>query len=190
MALFGKKKEEKREPLSFGFPASEQRRSPDFDLDEMPSERPELPELPAPQPRSFEAKPMELRPRERPVQQPQEMQLPELPRPQPMQMQPMEPALASRPVSPMTMPEEIESPKAPAIQRLRPHVFLKISKYKEVMTSIDKITNYIKDLKKSLKNIRDAEEKEITKVKENDDVLLKLDEIASVLDRIFSNPEK
>jgi hypothetical protein len=118
------------------------------------------------------------------------MQLPELPRPQPMQMQPMEPALASRPVSPMTMPEEIESPKAPAIQRLRPHVFLKISKYKEVMTSIDKITNYIKDLKKSLKNIRDAEEKEITKVKENDDVLLKLDEIASVLDRIFSNPEK
>jgi hypothetical protein len=44
-------------------------------------------------------------------------------------------------------------------------------------------------LKNIIKEHPGCREKEITKVKENDDVLLKLDEIASVLDRIFSNPE-
>ncbi|MFA5406437.1 MAG: hypothetical protein WC307_03730 [Candidatus Nanoarchaeia archaeon] len=188
MALFGKKKEEKTEPLSFGFPATERRRQTDFEMPDMLSEA-EYSSEPAPQPRPFEAKPMEIR--DAPIQRSlPPMPQRELPEPALMRPAPAEPALFSRPVSPMTMPEEIQEPSAPAIQRLRPHVFLKISKYKEVMTSIDKITNHIRDLKKSLKNIRDAEEKEVAKVKENDEVLLKLEEIAGVLDRIFSNPEK
>ena len=58
------------------------------------------------------------------------------------------------------------------------------------MANIDKILDYLKDLKSLLKNLKEIEEKEQTKIKESEETLLKLDEIAKTFDKIFTNPEK
>ena len=171
MGLFGKKKkEEPPESLGFGFPATEKEK----EIEGVTSLTPPPPKEPiAPEP----------------IAAPE----PEMPAPKPMAPAPArampEPMLEPRP-APTAMPEEIMAPRAPTITKLRPHVFLKINKYKEVMSSIDRVMNHIKDLKKSLDNIRDIEEKEALKIKESESVLNSLEEVAGVFDKIFSNPEK
>ncbi|HLE06416.1 MAG TPA: hypothetical protein VI790_03610 [Candidatus Nanoarchaeia archaeon] len=190
MGLFGKKKEEVTpESLGFGFPASERRDSLDLELPDAPESESNFNELPpAPMPKQAPSQMMQQQPMMAQQQRPAPVPIPVMA--QSMQARQDLPTLEERPVMPMTMPEDIQGPRAPPIQRLRPHVFLKISKYKEVMTSIDRVMNYIKDLKRSLKGIQEVEEKELIKIKESDDLLMRLEEIAGVFDKIFSNPEK
>ncbi len=177
MGLFGKKKKEiNPEDVNFGFPATSQRREVEPVTPPLPNEQPLPPPIQKPT-----------------IPQPQPIQMPQQPQPQPVQQpqpQPELPKLAERPVVPVTTPDEIDAPSAPVIQKLRPHVFLKISKYKEVMSSIDRILIHIKDLKKSLRNMKEVEEKEAQRIKDNEDLLIKLEEIANTFDKIFSNPEK
>ncbi len=188
MALFGKKKKEDLTPdsLSFGFPAAEKKK--DIRLTTPPAPPEIKPEAPQPVQNTQQIQPIPV-PEQPPQTQPQ---APPQVQPQPVmeQPRPVEPVLEKRPIIPMTMPEEIKAPRAPSIQKLRPHVFLKISKYKEVMSSIDRIMDHIKDLKKTLKNMKEVEEKETLKLKESDGIILKLEEVANVFDKIFSNPEK
>lgn len=189
MGLFGKKKEEVTpESLGFGFPASERREELDLELPDAPESESNFNELP-PAPVQKQVPPqMMQQPMMAQQQRPAPVPIPVMA--QPMQPRQDLPVLEERPVVPMTMPEDIQGPRAPPIQRLRPHVFLKISKYKEVMTSIDRVMSYLKDLKRSLKGIQEVEEKELIKIKESDDLLMRLEEIAGVFDKIFSNPEK
>ena len=190
MGLFGKKKEEEPEILGFGFPAAEKRKEVEGVTSLAPPPPPEEPITAAPP--TAPTAPIEpaapkpgLKPEPITPTAPEPMQA----APQPKAAEGL-PSLERRPIMPMTMPEEIEAPRAPSIQRLRPHVFLKISKYKEVMSSIDKVMSHIKDLKKTLSNIKDVEEKEAIKIKESEALLLKLEEVAGVFDKIFSSPEK
>src|SRR3989339_1448982 len=180
MGLFGKKKEEVTpESLGFGFPASERRDSLDLELPDAPESESNFYELPpAPMPKQAPSQMMQQQPMMAQQQRPAPVPIPVMA--QSMQARQDLPTLEERPVMPMTMPEDIQGPRAPPIQRLRPHVFLKISKYKEVMTSIDRVMNYIKDLKRSLKGIQEVEEKELIKIKESDDLLMRLEEIAGV----------
>ena len=172
MALFGRKKKEEEVPeLEFGFPASKQRErvegvtpiTPVEPEDLKPKAMPELePIEPAPGPPT----------------------VPKMAPPEPMDL---EPDLEEEDLEEPMMRERI---RAPPIRALRPHVFLKISKYREVLNSIDEVMDHIKGLKKSLKNIHEVEEKEAVRIKESEDILAKLEEVARTFDRIFSAPEK
>ncbi|MBD3312119.1 hypothetical protein GF352_01535 [archaeon] len=205
MALFGKKKkkEDDVKKLGFGFPATEKRQESDREgITPITKPVPPPPE-PAPQPRQPAVQPQPVRAPEasRPLPPPEPAKAPApaptpAPKPAPVPRTPapaakpeVKPVLEARPAAP-TMPEKIEAPRAPAISKLRPHVFLKISKYKEVMSNIDKIMEHIKGLKSSLKNIKEVDEKESIKIKESDELLVKLENVAKVFDKIFSNPEK
>jgi len=191
MALFGKKKKkEEPESLGFGFPAAEKRKEIEgvtsFNQN-MPPAPPKTaaPEQPAPTtPKTAMPAPPPAMPTPAPIEAPAATAAPAIP------AKPTGPTLEKRPVVPMAMPEEIQAPRAPSIQRLRPHVFLKISKYKEVMGSIDKIMAHVKDLKKSLSNMKEIEEKESMKIKESEALLVKLEQVATTFDKIFSSPEK
>jgi len=190
MGLFDRKKKDDVTPesLGFGFPATEKRREVEGITPMAPPAPGEAPAPKAPAPAAQQAP---IMPAPEPIQAKPAQPLP-MPAPEPIAEAPAKafPALEARPMVPVTMPEDIQAPRAPTIQKLRPHVFLKISKYKEVMSSIDSVMNHIKDLKKSLGNVRDIEEKESIKIKESESVLAKLEEVASVFDKIFSNPEK
>lgn len=179
IALFKKKKEElKPEELGFGFPAAEKRKELESTL-----------APPAP-PRPPEEEPMMPPAPPRPPQEPMEpRQVPVTPVVPPTRMRMEMPEVEGRPVS-KVMPEEVMPLREPIIKRVRPHVFLKISKYKEVMTSIDDIINLLRSLKKSLTSVKDIDEKEEMKIKESEEVLTKLEGIARRFDQIFSNPEK
>lgn len=202
MALFGKKKkkEDDVKKLGFGFPATEKKRESDRE-GITPITKP-VPPPPEAAPRQPAAQPQPVRAPEAPARQlppPEPTKAPApapTPAPAPAPRTPapavkpeVKPVLEARPAAP-TMPERIEAPRAPAISKLRPHVFLKISKYKEVMSNIDKIMEHIKGLKSSLKNIKEVDEKESIKIKESDELLVKLENVAKVFDKIFSNPEK
>lgn len=88
------------------------------------------------------------------------------------------------------MPGDITAPRMPEITELRPHVFLKIDKYREVMGSIDRISSQLRNLKKTVENLKDLEEKESLKIKDSESILNELDTIAKRFDKIFSNPAK
>jgi hypothetical protein len=169
MALFGKKKKEEEVPeLEFGFPASRKRErvegvTPITPVEPEDLETPGMPEL-------------------EPIEPPGSLPpIPKMAPPKPMKPEPE----MGAPKEPR--PERI---RTPPIRALRPHVFLKISKYREVLNSIDEVMDHIKDLRKSLKNIHEVEEKEAVRIKESEDILAKLEEVAKTFDRIFSSPEK
>lgn len=205
MALFGKKKKEDVdvESLGFGFPATDKKRTEDDREGITPIRKAAPPPPPepvrAPKAPAQPMPPPEATPKAKPAQAPAPTPAPPAPRAQappaekvprqPAAKPEIEPVLEARPPA-ATRPEAIEGPRAPAISKLRPHVFLKISKYKEVMSSIDKIMEHIKGLKNSLKNIKEIDEKEAIKIKQSDELLAKLEEVARVFDKIFSNPEK
>jgi len=165
MGLFGKKKE-KAEELSFGFPGSER-----ASADELPGI------LPPP--------PMPGEKRELP---PKPLELPQAPAP--IRPVPVKPIIERVPEEVQVSPEEVLPPREPVIREIRPHVFLKIDKYKEVMTSIDRMAAQIRDLTRSLENLKDIEDKELVKLKDTEATLIELNNIANAFDKIFSNPAK
>jgi len=178
MALFGKKKKEEPAELGFGFPAGSKEKEnlgtglPPPPEAKPPEERMEAPRvMPAPTPEVPRA------PTPKPIMAPKPITL-------------AAPAIEPKPIIPRTMPEEVMAPRTPEITTLRPHVFLKIDKYKEVMSSIDRISSQLKDLKRGLENLKDLEEKESLKIKDSETILNELDSIAKRFDKIFTNPAK
>ncbi len=175
MGLFGKKKKEEPIELGFGFPAASKVK------EDVGAELPPPPE--AKEPEEVMPKPVPEAPKE-PAPAPVAPVTPQAPaKPEIKPMPPLEP----KPIIPRTMPEEV---RAPEITELRPHVFLKIENYREVMNSIDRIASHLKDLKRSIENLKEMEEKESLKIKDSESVLNELDAIAKRFDKIFTNPAK
>lgn len=196
MALFGKKKGNEPADLGFGFPAGNTPNAQErleFDMPSLPGEEKIMPE-PVPEAsvmQQQQSAPTYQQANAPQYQQPRVAPAPVMmPQPQIAPVQQPDLSLEPRPVIPRAMPEDIMPPRAPEITTLRPHIFLKIDKYKEVMGNIDRINTMLRDLKRTLDNLKEMEEKESLKIKDSDAVLMEMDAIAKRFDQIFTNPTK
>lgn len=196
MGLFSKKKGKEGEGFDFGFPQEggmppimQRRREdmasmPSAEETEMPPKLPELKrELPPPPPRMLP----KLEAREE-VEEEAEVKKPELKPIKIIKKPVIEEEVTER--AERAMPEEISAPKIPEISIIRPHIYLKIDKYKQVMQSIDKFNTQINSIKRTIETIKDLSQKEDHKIKETETVLAEIEQVINMLDKIFTTPEK
>ena len=71
----------------------------------------------------------------------------------------------------------------------KPHVFIRVAKYKEVMTSVNELHNRIANAKKDLEDMHDINTEESRKLKEAAEILLKIEDILRYLETTFTSPE-
>jgi hypothetical protein len=185
-----KKKEEQ-------FPSAEKAEVLGEELPELPEdigELPELPELPEgelpelpgeeemaapPSTAEFEAgfrKPTEMRP---PIARPREARLPAPPTWRP----PAQEALPAGPFEPVTATTRVGPARAP-------HVYIRVSKYKEVLDAIHNLRQSIENTKQDLEDLDTINKDEDSKLKESADVVLKIEELLNYLETTFSQPEE
>ena len=168
------------------FPAQE--KAEVLNDNELP-ELPPLPELP-----KFEEgfrSPEELKP---PMINRPSM-LPPPPKPQIPPFQPPEPLPMPKP-EPMGLeePKEVIKPKSefgplPKVKGM-PHIYIRIDKYKEVMSTIKRLGEEIKATKEDLEEIHEISESERNKIKEAAEVLLEIEKLLSYLDKTFTTTEE
>jgi hypothetical protein len=180
LKFWGKKK--KRPGL--GFPA-EERLLPEIT-------RPEgLPPLPTTPPPSV--------PRRRPplppppaVERPSEYGLPPFPRPEPIPMPPPRPAVPVPEKIPPTPTAPPEKPKIerPKIEPIKPRMYVRVSKYREVMDSIKKLRNSMDNLKRKIAELSDIEKREDEKIKACEEISRKIEDLISFFERTFVQPEE
>ncbi|MDD5182301.1 MAG: hypothetical protein PHC66_03965 [Candidatus Nanoarchaeia archaeon] len=71
----------------------------------------------------------------------------------------------------------------------KPHVFVRINKYKEVMDAINELHRRVQDAKKDLDDIHAINTDETSKLREAAEVILKIEDILRYLETTFSSPE-
>ena len=125
--------------------------------------------------------PEELRP---PTEQPHETQLPPFRSPEPLPMPP--PMNESREMEPIKMHSNFGP--VPRIKD-KPHIFIKIDKYKEVMQKVRELEDKIETTKKVLSKIEEKNREEQSSTKDAIDVLMKIEKLVSYLDDTFTSPE-
>ncbi|MCD6547365.1 MAG: hypothetical protein J7K22_02305 [Nanoarchaeota archaeon] len=124
-------------------------------------------------------------------------QIPQLPQPKvppsvPTSLPPFE---RPEPIPlPKPAPKPIELPKSefgePPKVREVPHIYIKISKYKEVMNTIKELSQQIAQTKNDLDELNNISEQERGKIKEAAEVLLKIEKLLSYLEETFTSPEE
>jgi hypothetical protein len=190
MAMFDrfKKKEEK----------------PEEKLPEIPP-LPDLPPLPGP-PSDVPPPSGPIPPPRREIPPPEPLQLPKpepqkievrpgFPGPPPLPkrtMPPPKPEPKAKPVVPRPRVEmpDIKPPTRPPIAAIKPHIFMKIDRYKEVVDTIDKLKDEVSDIKRSVKNLEELDMRSSEKVKAVETIVEKMSELVTFFERSFSTPEE
>jgi hypothetical protein len=86
--------------------------------------------------------------------------------------------------------ESLFTPTAkPSFGLEKPHVFVRINKYKEVMDAINELHRRIQDAKKDLDDIHVINTDETAKLRESAEVILKIEDLLRYLETTFSSPE-
>ena len=78
-----------------------------------------------------------------------------------------------------------------AVPRIRdkPHIFIKIDKYKDVMRKVKELEEKIGDTRVVLSKIEEKNKEERETTKDAIDVLMKIEKLVSYLDDTFTSPE-
>lgn len=71
----------------------------------------------------------------------------------------------------------------------KPHVFIRINKYKDVMDSIGELHRRIQDAKQDLEEIHGINNDESAKLKEAAEIILKIEDVLRYLETTFTSPE-
>ncbi|RLG17581.1 hypothetical protein DRN63_02800 [Nanoarchaeota archaeon] len=181
MGIFDKfrKKEEK-----ISFP-SEEKVVPAFPKSQPIKPKTELPEIKPPKPTEVQPPlppyPGREIPKPEPLQQPkQKPMVPEVRAPKP-------PAIPPPPPLP-----EIKLPELPEIEerRARPAIYIKVSKYRELLDSMEKLKASLKELKRALEEYKYAKAQEEEKLAVCNDTVRKVEEIIKFFEKTFTQPEE
>lgn len=117
---------------------------------------------------------------------PDEMRPPTV-RPKPVQQMPMPPT-RQMPEMPEHFPEV--SARTRAGPTTAPHIYIKISKYKEVMNAVQDLHMSIQETKQDLEDIHSIGKDEEAKLKESAAVVIKIEELLKYLETTFTRPEE
>lgn len=180
-------------------PQPPSKEAPDEQRESMLPPKPEM--LDFPKPESL-PKPMITQP---------EPALPEIPSPEPIQMPKPEPepfeiakesmlpkGLPGPPPLPKRTPRvkrepiempEITPPKRPQISTVKPHLFVKIDKYREVVDSVQKLKSELADIRKTLKDLENLDSQSIEKLKACGTITNKITELIAFFEQSFTAPE-
>ena len=91
---------------------------------------------------------------------------------------------------PFERPEPIPTPAPkPKPVAVKPHIYVKIEKYQEVMNAVAEIGKQIEETRKELESIEEMNIREKAKIEEAKAVLNKMKELINVLNGIFVEPE-
>jgi hypothetical protein len=166
--------EEKAEILEPNLPSVSEMPS----LEEIPMPEAEE-EYPMPSAEEFGFRtPEELRP---PALMPHEVptSLPPFARPEPIPM-------------PMPRPQPIGEfpPLRPPQKMMAPHIYVRVSKYKEVMDAINMLSRKIQETKNDLEDIHAISGQETEKIKEAAEVVIRMEELLKYLETTFTSPEE
>jgi hypothetical protein len=135
---------------------------------------------------------------------------PEFPRPEPLQMprpEPAAPKISSEGSSPglpgpPPLPKRIENkklpvelpeitpPKRPEITSVKPHLFVKIDKYREVVDSISKLKSELIDIRKTLRDLESLDSQSLEKLKASETITNKIGELVNFFEQSFTAPEE
>jgi len=93
---------------------------------------------------------------------------------------------------PFERPEPIPMPKIepkPIEAKAKPSIFIKVSKYREVMDKIASLGKEIENMKRQIEELEGVEKQEMKEIEEAKDAIKKLEEIINYLRQVFTNPE-
>ena len=117
-----------------------------------------------------------------PPQMPQN--IPRPPLPEPLQMPKPKP-------QPLTIPKQVpEIRRPPARMVARPHVFLKVSSYKEIMDSLEEMNKQVGKIRNIVKEFEEVSRQEEQKLKIFEYVISKLNRDLLKVEGIFTEPEE
>lgn len=132
---------------------------------------------------------------------------PEFPKPEPLQMpkpEPAAPEFKSGPglPGPPPLPKRVEKkklpvelpeitpPKRPEITSVKPHLFVKIDKYREVVDSISKLKSELNDIRKTLRDLESLDSQSMEKLKASETITNKIGELVTFFEQSFTAPEE
>jgi hypothetical protein len=117
---------------------------------------------------------------------PEEMRPPSV-RPRPAQQMPMPPT-RQVPETAAQFPEV--SIRTRTVPSGAPHIYIKISKYKEVMNAVQNLHMSIQETKQDLEDIHSIGKDEEAKLRESAAVVIKIEELLKYLETTFTRPEE
>ncbi len=162
--------------------------------EEFPSELPPLPPLPPVQP-IYPAPPQQpvapaypQPPEEEPFfpESPEELELPPLEEPMEIEPEPEMPPEYQTPFK-QQMPE-IELPR-PEIKPMRPEVFIKIDKYREIMRNVSKVKEELAEVQADMNELGKLDNEEKEKISAGQAVLDRINKMVLFLDETFTSAE-
>ncbi len=122
----------------------------------------------------------------------------ELPKPEPLQQPIPKPAVpeVKAPELPAIPPPpplpEIKLPELPEIEerRARPAIYIKVSRYRELLDSMEKLKTSLKELKRALEEYKYAKAQEEEKLTACNETVRKVEEIVKFFEKTFTQPEE
>ena len=73
---------------------------------------------------------------------------------------------------------------------MRPHLFVKIDKYREVVDSVQKLKSELTDIKKTLRDLENLDSESIEKLKACETITNKITELITFFEQSFTAPEE
>jgi hypothetical protein len=83
---------------------------------------------------------------------------------------------------------KIKPPSKP-VMAVKPHVFVKVAQYKEVLGSIDRIKDMLTEMKQTIADIRRFETQEAAKLQICESITNQISTVVEFLDKTFTRPE-
>ncbi|MCW1301163.1 MAG: hypothetical protein QW507_02650 [Candidatus Nanoarchaeia archaeon] len=121
----------------------------------------------------------------------------EFPSPEPLQQPEQKPAVPMAPlpekIPPLPPLPEIKLPELPEIgieRRAKPSIYIKVSKYRELLASLEKLRTSLRDLKKALEEYEYARAQEDEKLAACSENLRRIEDILKFFDQVFTQPEE
>ena len=110
-------------------------------------------------------------------------------------MSPMlQPRPAPRPLMTEEEPEEemgvFGSMRGKPFGAAKPHIFIRVGKYREVMDAVTELHRKIGEAKEDLESINDINNQEADKLKEAAEVVLRIEDMLRYLETTFTSPEE
>ena len=73
---------------------------------------------------------------------------------------------------------------------IKPHLFVKIDKYREVVDSITKLKSELNDIRKTLRDLESLDSQSMEKLKASETITNKIGELITFFEQSFTAPEE
>lgn len=107
----------------------------------------------------------------------------------PEEMMPPQQQMRAPPAMQQSMEPVMFQPMRP-VAKQSPHIYIRVSKYKDVMDAINDLGQKIQETKNDIEEIHEMEGNEADKLREAAEVILKIEELLKYLESTFKSPEE